>query len=223
MQAPGVPDAANMQTGLQTTDTEAVQTVDLHTPVCLFYFTKIHVISCHFSISGSSLTCATGLSPFLAEDCGFQSSKARWILPRTWSICARLLRQLLKAKLPLQRCITGCHSDGQWGVILLNHEEVPRGKFRPHDDSDWQSRLTRKATWFLCFYLFNPFQRKHKTMKAQWFKGQMEFSSQIEHQQIQSNHKPNINKYKEVIKGYSAKCSVFKMNSCLYTGIPAIR
>lgn len=197
----------------------AVQTAHLHTPVCLLYFTKIHVISCHFSISGSSLTWAAGLFPFLAEGCGFQGPEARWILPLTWSIRARLLRQLLKAKLPLQRCITGCHSDRQWGVIFLDHEEVPMGKFRPHDDSDSDS----KKPLVFHVYPFNPFQWKHKSMKVQWFKGQIQFSSQTEHQQIQSNNKPNINNYKEVIKGYSAKCSVFKMNSCPYTGIPTIR
>lgn len=187
MQAPGVPDAANMQTGLQTTDTEAVQTVDLHTPVCLFYFTKIHVISCHFSISGSSLTCATGLSPFIAEDCGFQSSEARWILPRTWSICARLLRQLLKAKLPLQRCITGCHSDGQWGVILLNHEEVPRGKFRPHDDSDSDSQnLLEKLLGFCVFTYLTHFSENTKLWKPNGSKAKWSSAAKL-----------NLNKYNQ--------------------------
>lgn len=198
MQAPGVPYAANMQTGLQTTDTEAVQTAHLHTPVCLFYFTKIHVISCHFSVSGSSFTCATGLSPFLAEGCGFQSSEARWILPLTWSICARLLRQLLKAKLPLQRCITGCHSDGQWSVILLNHEEVPRGKFRPHDDSDSDSQdLPEKLLGFRGFlpisaktqnYESPMVQRSNGVQQPNWTSTNT-IKPQAKHQQIQGGNK----------------------------------
>lgn len=146
-----------MQTGLQIADTEAAQTARLHTPFCLIYFTKINVISCHFSISGSSFTCASGLFPFLVEGCVFQSSEARCILPLTRSICTRLLRQLLKAKLPLQRCITGCHSDGQWGVIFLNHEEVPRGKFRPYDDSNNANRDLPEKPLGFHFYSFNTF------------------------------------------------------------------
>lgn len=150
-----------------------------------FYFTKIHGISCHFSIPGSSLTCATGLFPFLAEGCGFQSSEARWILPLTWSICARLLGQLLKAKLPLQRCITGCHSDGQWGVIFLDHEEVPRGKFRPHEDSDSDSQdLPEKLLGFHVFTHLTHFSKNIKLWKSNGSKTKCNSAAKL-----------NINKY----------------------------